>query len=497
VHERLLGEQLVFGLSVVGVVHAAVYGTHCGALRLVVEAHAFGALVRCDVVDVHAAGFLNSLGIDRARRGVVARAFQAGSIGKSPLRSTFIDGVVGTFWFASPAVDAGVCNHNGHGALVSIGEIALAKITAYPLRMLATSLQFLQEMSSMLTETPKVDVERARKLLLDLAAGLQSVAEGQPQKSWLPLAAAVEGAVNLNGWFTPEQVKFSLKAWVKALQPEAVDAWLTGLPAKSTDSPITVGIVMAGNIPFVGLHDLICGVVSGHRIQIKPSRDDAGLIAALLSCWSEGAPGVQEQVTIAEAALSDYDAVIATGSRNSGRYFQHYFGKVPHIIRGQRTSVAVLDGSETHEDMCALAEDIFRYFGLGCRNVTQVFVPRDFDLDRLFAAFADWGQMAQHSRYYNNYTYHKALWLMEAVDLLENGFVLLKEDADWVSPVGALHYQRYDALTEVETRIEEGADNIQCRVGTGGVAFGSAQYPGLKDYADGVDTMDFLLALEA
>ena len=230
----------------------------------------------------------------------------------------------------------------------------------------------------MLTETPKVDVERARKLLLDLAAGLQSVAEGQPQKSWLPLAAAVEGAVNLNGWFTPEQVKFSLKAWVKALQPEALDAWLTGLPAKSTDSPITVGIVMAGNIPFVGLHDLICGVVSGHRIQIKPSRDDAGLIAALLSCWSEGAPGVQEQVTIAEAALSGYDAVIATGSRNSGRYFQHYFGKVPHIIRGQRTSVAVLDGSETHEDMCALAEDIFRYFGLGCRNVTQVFVPRDF-----------------------------------------------------------------------------------------------------------------------
>ena len=236
----------------------------------------------------------------------------------------------------------------------------------------------------MLTETPKVDVERARKLLLDLAAGLQSVAEGQPQKSWLPLAAAVEGAVNLNGWFTPEQVKFSLKAWVKALQPEAVDAWLTGLPAKSTDSPITVGIVMAGNIPFVGLHDLICGVVSGHRIQIKPSRDDAGLIAALLSCWSEGAPGVQEQVTIAEAALSGYDAVIATGSRNSGRYFQHYFGKVPHIIRGQRTSVAVLDGSETHEDMCALAEDIFRYFGLGCRNVTQVFVPRDFDLSPWF-----------------------------------------------------------------------------------------------------------------
>ena len=349
----------------------------------------------------------------------------------------------------------------------------------------------------MLTETQKLDVDRARKLLLNLADGLQSVAEGQPQKTWLPLAAAVDSAVNLNGWFTPEQVRFAIQAWVKALQPDALDAWLESMPAKKNGAPLTVGIVMAGNIPFVGLHDLICGVVSGHRIQIKPSRDDAGLIAALLSCWSDCAPGLKEQVSIAESALSDYDAVIATGSRNSGRYFQHYFGKVPHIIRGQRTSVAVLDGSETHEDMCALAGDIFQYFGLGCRNVTQVFVPSDFDLDRLFAAFVDWDHLAHHNRYYNNYTYHKALWLMEAVDLLENGFVLLKEDAGWVSPVGALHYQRYDALSDVEARLKEGVGQIQCRVGRGGLAFGKAQNPGLSDYADGVDTMAFLLALEA
>ena len=349
----------------------------------------------------------------------------------------------------------------------------------------------------MLTETSKVDVERARKLLLELAAGLQSIAEGQPQKNWVPLADAAEKAVNLNGWFTPEQVRFALEAWGKALQPDAIEAWLGAMPTTRAGGAATVGIVMAGNIPLVGLHDLVCGVVSGHRIQIKPSRDDAGLIAALLSCWSASAPGLEEQVSIAESALTDYDAVIATGSRNSGRYFQHYFGKVPHIIRGQRTSVAVLDGSETHEDMCALADDIFQYFGLGCRNVTQVFVPRDFDLDRLFAAFVGWGHIANHNRYYNNYTYHKALWLMEAVDLLENGFVLLKEDADWVSPVGALHFQRYDALADVESRIEDGAGEIQCRVGVGGVAFGSAQHPGLADYADGVDTMAFLLGLEA
>ncbi len=363
--------------------------------------------------------------------------------------------------------------------------------------MLTTSLQIPQELSFMLTETSKLDVQRAEKLLLELANGLQSVTEGQPQEAWLPLAAAVDSAVNLNGWFTPEQVRFALEAWVKALQPDAVEAWLGSLPAKSSGGAVTLGIVMAGNIPLVGLHDLICGVVSGHRVQLKPSRDDAGLTAALLSCWSKVFPGLQEQVTIAEAALRDFDAVIATGSRNSGRYFQHYFGKVPHIIRGQRTSVAVLDGSESHEDMVALAGDIFQYFGLGCRNVTQVFVPKDFDLDRLFAAFVDWDHTASHNRYYNNYTYHKALWLMEAVDLLENGFILLKEDAGWVSPVGALHYQRYEALSDVEARLEEGKDQIQCRVGQGGIDFGSAQFPGLADYADGVDVMAFLLALEA
>ena len=164
----------------------------------------------------------------------------------------------------------------------------------------------------------------------------------------------------------------------------------------------------------------------------------------------------------------------ATGSRNSGRYFQHYFSKLPHIIRGQRTSVAVLDGSETEAQLVDLSNDIFRYFGLGCRNVTQVFIPRDFDLDRIFGALVGWAHLSDHHRYYNNYTYHKALWLMEAVDLLENGFVLFKEDPQWVSPVGALHYQRYDDLAEVEARLEEGAGDIQCRVGQGGLPFGAA-----------------------
>ena len=350
----------------------------------------------------------------------------------------------------------------------------------------------------MLTQTRKVDVIRAKTVLGALADGLGAVLADNPTPAWTRLHAAVDHAVHLNGWFTRDEVRFAIGVWTEALQTEAVEAWLAGIADfEAASGPVNVGIVMAGNIPLVGLHDLICGVVSGHRVTVKPSSDDAGLMSALVEGWAADCPGIGEQVEVVSDRLAGFDAVIATGSRNSGRYFKHYFGQVPNIIRGQRTSVAVLEGTETHEQLEALAGDIFRYFGLGCRSVTQVFIPRDFDLDRLFGAFVGWVHIADHHRYYNNYTYHKALWLMEAVDLLENGFVLLKEDSQWVSPVGALHYQRYDAVEEVEARIAEGGEAIQCRVGHGGLPFGQSQHPGLGDYADGVDTMAFLLGLGA
>ena len=338
-----------------------------------------------------------------------------------------------------------------------------------------------------------LDLNRARSLLSALRQGWVEALAEAPSEAWAPLHAAMASAEHANGWFAPREVRHAAETWCSALAESKVENWLNGLSIpEGKRSPVTLGLVLAGNIPFVGVHDILCGVVSGHRVRVKPSRDDARLTEALLAGWSAVCPGIGEQVEVVDR-LDGFDAVIATGSRNSGRYFQHYFSKVPHIIRGQRTSVAVLDGSETHQDMQALSQDIFRYFGLGCRNVTQVFVPRDFDLDRLFAAFVDWSHLVDHHRYYNNYTYHKALWLMEAVDLLENGFLLLKEDAQWVSPVGALHYQRYDDLNEVESRIESGASEIQCRVGVNGLPFGQAQHPGLSDYADGVDTMAFLM----
>jgi hypothetical protein len=270
---------------------------------------------------------------------------------------------------------------------------------------------------NMVTHT-SVDLDRARTVLAALREGWLEALGDAPSASWAPLHAAMASAEHANGWFAPSEVRHAAETWCTALEDEAIESWLEGLTVPEGEAqPVTVGLVLAGNIPFVGVHDLLCAVVSCHRVRVKPSRDDARLTEALIQGWAAACPGIGEQIEIVER-LDGFDAVIATGSRNSGRYFQHYFSKVPHIIRGQRTSVAVLDGSETHEQMQALSQDIFRYFGLGCRNVTQVFVPRDFDLDRLFAAFVDWAHLGDHHRYHNNYTYHKALWLMEAVDLL-------------------------------------------------------------------------------
>jgi len=189
------------------------------------------------------------------------------------------------------------------------------------------------------------------------------------------------------------------------------------------------------------------------------------------------------------------DAVIATGSDNTARYFEHYFGHLPRIVRKSRVSVAVLDGSETPEELAALGEDVFRYFGLGCRNVAKVYLPRDFDLDRLFGAFFPWKDIVHHHKYANNYTYTRAVWMLDRVPFVENGFLLLREAEALPSAVSTLHWERYDDRASLEADLAACATSIQCVVGHGHVPFGRAQYPALWDYADGVDTMRFLLGL--
>jgi len=261
----------------------------------------------------------------------------------------------------------------------------------------------------------------------------------------------------------------------------------------------SVGIIMAGNIPLVGFHDLVAVILSGNRALVKLSSEDKVLIPKLLEVLVE-----------IDAAFNDYfklilrlenpDAVIATGSNNSARYFEHYFGKYPHIIRKNRTSISVIDGTETEEELCGLAEDIMLYFGLGCRNVSKVYIPMEYDLDHIFKALFPYREYGNHNKFANNYDYNKAIYLLNSEPLLENGFMLLREAKELNSPVGVLLYERYENMDNIKTLTEERKEELQCVVSKNNifsntVPFGQAQRPELWDYADGVDTLAFLSQL--
>jgi hypothetical protein len=295
-----------------------------------------------------------------------------------------------------------------------------------------------------------------------------------------------------NGWFTWSSCHQALSEWSQLLQASSLLEWLETYPAPISQKKI--GLICAGNIPAVGFHDIVCILLSGHKALIKLSKDDRILIPIFMECLVKFEPQLKQQFALVEK-LSDFDAVIATGSNNSARYFESYFGHVPHIIRKSRTSVAVLDGSETNDQLSDLAKDVFTYFGLGCRNVSKVFLPRDMHLDRLFNAFFAFQEIGMHAKYANNYDYNKAVWLLNREELLDNGFILLKHDENLACPTASLFYEYYDDLEALESRLKSLHEQIQCRLGVNGLPLGSAQSPKLSDYADGVDTMTFLSLL--
>lgn len=320
---------------------------------------------------------------------------------------------------------------------------------------------------------------------------------GLNQEEYDQLDATVRRAFLVNGWFTEENVRHAFASWAVALEQASIEQWLHVYPELTAPRPVerTVGLILAGNIPLVGLHDMLCVWLSGHRAKAKCSSQDPALIPALFHVLERFLPGTAERVEFLTEKLGEVDAVIATGSNNTARYFEHYFGHLPRIVRKSRVSVAILDGTETKEELAALGEDIFRYFGLGCRNVSKLYVPQDFQLDRFFEAIYPWNAIVNHNKYGNNYDYTRALWLLDGVKFLENGFALLKEDTALASPVSAVHYERYSDIKALERALEEEKDGIQCLVGHGNIPFGAAQRPGLADYADNVDTLRFLLTL--
>ena len=320
---------------------------------------------------------------------------------------------------------------------------------------------------------------------------------GTTKEEYDLLDAAIKRASQFNGWATEENVRHAFKVWGQTLDRDRIKDWGDRYPSLGSDRAVrTIGLVLAGNIPLVGLHDVICVWLSGHSAAVKCSSQEPELIPALIRLLNELVPGTSDQIKITHGKLGHVDAVIATGSNNTARYFEHYFGHLPRIIRKSRVSVAVLDGSETKAEIEALGEDVFRYFGLGCRNVSKLFVPEDFNLDRIFEGLYSHNAVIQHNKYANNYDYTRALWLLDQVPFLENGFMLLKEDRALASPVSALFYERYTDRSALAGRLEQEEGSIQCTVGHGYTPFGMAQMPSLTDYADGVDTMEFLISLD-
>ncbi len=306
---------------------------------------------------------------------------------------------------------------------------------------------------------------------------------------WL---SAQDLAARKNGWFTPESIWLAAENIAHSfLRPEALRDWVSGyhLPEKSC----TVGIVMAGNIPLVGFHDFLCGFMAGHFLQIKLSSKDDVLLPHLVGYLRSLDEAEMVRVQFVER-LQGCDAYIATGSNNSARYFEQYFGNRPHLIRQSRTSVAVLDGDETPEELQALSRDVFDYFGLGCRNITQVFLPEGYALPRILDALQGEKHITQHHKFRNNYDYHLALYLLNKVPYLVSDNLILVENEIPFSAVATLHYQFYTDRAALLERLRAD-DRIQAIVGHGEIPFGGAQTPALCDYADGADTMAFLCGL--
>ncbi|HOI33367.1 MAG TPA: acyl-CoA reductase, partial [Bacteroidales bacterium] len=288
---------------------------------------------------------------------------------------------------------------------------------------------------------------------------------------------------------------------VSMLDQNALSTIAEKYAIKETNSQLkTVAVIMAGNVPLVGFLDFVHVLLCGHRFIGKLSHQDRFLLPAIAKMLLDIEPRFEPLIRFTEAKLDDFDAVIATGSDNSSRYFDYYFRKYPHIIRRNRHGVAIIKGNESDESLHQLGLDIFSYFGLGCRNVSTLFVPKEYSFDRLLQSFEAYSFVADHSKYFNNYEYYKSIFLINGEHHFDNGFVLIKAADDFGSPVAVLHYQFYDNLSNLDELITLNLDKIQCVVSenawySNSYPFGKAQFPGLTDYADGLDTIRFLLGL--
>lgn len=308
--------------------------------------------------------------------------------------------------------------------------------------------------------------------------------------------ATIITAAHTNAWFTEEEVNKSLLSLGNMLNEEELTKWFANI--EITTSPKKVGLILAGNIPLVGFHDVMCVLATGNIALIKLSSTDDKLLPALLTQLCIFEPKLASHIIYVER-LKDFDAIIATGSNNTSRYFEYYFGKVPNIIRKNRNSVAILTGHESAEELKQLGHDILDYFGMGCRSVSKIFVPKGYEIKNFFEPLQEFQPIINHFKYNNNYDYNKSIYLVNLQQHYDNGFLLLKEDESLSSPLAVLYYEAYENLAQVTEKLTAQQEQIQCVVGKAAihlaqplVGFGQSQHPKLWDYADNVDTIYFL-----
>jgi hypothetical protein len=330
--------------------------------------------------------------------------------------------------------------------------------------------------------------EKKIEILTNLAQTLQSSPEG--------LEVAIRKAKQQNQWFTADNVKLSVDAIIHHFLAEnQLRKWLSNYSFNSTKK--TIGIIAAGNIPLVGFHDVLCCFVCNFPIKVKLSSKDTPLMEYMIELLQEADKSWKAEIV---ERLHEFDAVIATGSNNTHRFFEQYFSKVPSLLRKHRNSIAVIDGSETKEELTALADDIFQYFGMGCRNVTKLMLPQGYQPESIYQYFEKYDHLADHKLYKDNFDYNCTLLLMNQTKHLANYFAILKEDESLYSRLATIHYSFYHSEEELKKYLIENNQQIQCIVGHPSphytsVPFGKAQQPELWDYADNVDTLNFLLSL--
>ncbi len=351
-------------------------------------------------------------------------------------------------------------------------------------------------------------VDKRIQALTRFGHAISLVLEGYNSDSDTEFNRVINKAKSENPWFTGENILVALNNWALALEKEKIEKWaekyLNTLKNKSKE--LNVAVINAGNIPFVGLHDLLTVILTGNRYIGKNATGDSILLPYLASLMIEVDPSLKDKIHFV-SRLESMDVVIATGNNNSARYFEYYFGRYPHVIRKNRNGVGVLSGNETKEQIHELGKDIFTYFGLGCRNVSKLYVPKGYSFNAFFEGIEDFNGLLSHSKYMNNFDYNNSVFLLKRIPFLQNGFSIVRKENQIASPVAVLHYEEYNNVPELIKNLTDSFSQLQCVVSANNfisgnekletihVDFGKTQSPALWDYADGADTVEFLCSL--